>query len=155
MLGQRRRRWTNIDPALGLCPVFAGKLYHYIGWMPSQSWWDGSYKALLWTKTAFLADMIRWPNVGLLLGQRRRRWASSKPTLGQRVLSVGLCLSIPTSTQWQRTIQMVPAALLKVSAIDFGVTVYWKALLLSTGDFVKNAISLYYYVFDIFVTFIN
>ena len=24
MLGQRRRRWTNIDPALGQCLVFAG-----------------------------------------------------------------------------------------------------------------------------------
>ena len=24
MLGQRRRRWTNIEPALGQCLVFAG-----------------------------------------------------------------------------------------------------------------------------------
>ena len=27
--------------------------------------------------------MRRWPNVCLLLGQRRRRWANSKPTLGK------------------------------------------------------------------------
>ena len=32
------------------------------------------------------ANMSRWPNVGLLLGQRRRRWAGSKPTLGQRLM---------------------------------------------------------------------
>ena len=25
MLGQRRRRWTNIEPALGQCLVFAGR----------------------------------------------------------------------------------------------------------------------------------
>ena len=31
------------------------------------------------------AKMRRWPNVGLLLGQRRRRWANSKPTLFQRL----------------------------------------------------------------------
>ena len=24
MLGQRRRRWTNIKPSFGQCPVFAG-----------------------------------------------------------------------------------------------------------------------------------
>ena len=33
--------------------------------------------------------MRRWPNVGLLLGQRRRRWANSKPTLGQRLMFPG------------------------------------------------------------------
>ena len=32
------------------------------------------------------ANMNRWPNVGLLLGQRRRRWANSKTTLGQRLM---------------------------------------------------------------------
>ena len=29
------------------------------------------------------ANMRRWLNVGLLLGQRRRRWVNSKPTLSQ------------------------------------------------------------------------
>ena len=28
----------------------------------------------------------RWPNVGLLLGQGRERWANSKPTMGQRLI---------------------------------------------------------------------
>ena len=30
------------------------------------------------------------PNVGLLLGQRRRRWANSKPTLGQHPMFSGI-----------------------------------------------------------------
>ena len=33
--------------------------------------------------------MGRWPNVGLLLGQRRRRRANSKPKLGQRLMFAG------------------------------------------------------------------
>ena len=33
--------------------------------------------------------MRRWLNVGLLLLQRRRRWANSKPTLGQRIMFAG------------------------------------------------------------------
>ena len=28
-----------------------------------------------------------WPNVGLMLGQRRVRWTNTKPTLGQRLMS--------------------------------------------------------------------
>ena len=28
MLGQRRRRWANINPALVQCPVFAGEAQH-------------------------------------------------------------------------------------------------------------------------------
>ena len=30
----------------------------------------------------YLANMRRWPNIGLLSGLRRRRWPNSKPTLG-------------------------------------------------------------------------
>ena len=33
--------------------------------------------------------MRRWTNVVLLFGQRRRRWANSKPTLGQRLMFLG------------------------------------------------------------------
>ena len=33
--------------------------------------------------------MRRWPNVVLLLDQRRRQWANSKPTLGQRPMFAG------------------------------------------------------------------
>ena len=43
----------------------------------------------------FPANMRRWPNVGLLLGQRRRRWANSKSTLGQRLMFAGKFISKP------------------------------------------------------------
>ena len=32
----------------------------------------------------------RWPNAGLMLGQRRRRWLSINPALGQRLMFYGL-----------------------------------------------------------------
>ena len=36
------------------------------------------------------ANMRRWANVGLLLVQRRRRWASGNPTLNQRLMFAGI-----------------------------------------------------------------
>ena len=39
--------------------------------------------------TGFSANMRRWHNVGLSLGQRRRQWANSKPTFGQRLMLTG------------------------------------------------------------------
>ena len=44
---------------------------------------------LLGNVTGTTVSMRRWPKVGLLLGQRRRRWASCSPTLGQRIMSAG------------------------------------------------------------------
>ena len=38
----------------------------------------------------FLANMKHWSNVGLLLRQRRRQKANSKPTLGQRLMFAGM-----------------------------------------------------------------
>ena len=35
------------------------------------------------------ANIRRWPNAGLLLGQRLRRWANSEPALGQRLIFAG------------------------------------------------------------------
>ena len=40
------------------------------------------------------AIMTRWPNVGLLLGQRRRRWPNSKPKLDQRHVCWDRCRSL-------------------------------------------------------------
>ena len=34
-------------------------------------------------------NTMRWPNVGLILDQRRRRWANISPTLGQRPVFAG------------------------------------------------------------------
>ena len=36
------------------------------------------------------ANTSRWPNVGLMSGQRRRRWANIKPILGQRLVLAGI-----------------------------------------------------------------
>ena len=33
------------------------------------------------------ANTRRWPNVGLLVGQRRRRWPNGNPELGQGLVS--------------------------------------------------------------------
>ena len=41
--------------------------------------------------------MGRWANIDLLLGQCRRLWANSKPTLGQRLMFAGL-LSHPVNS---------------------------------------------------------
>ena len=38
-------------------------------------------------------NMRPQPNVGSPLGQRRRRWANSQPTPGQRLMSAGMLLS--------------------------------------------------------------
>ena len=42
----------------------------------------------------FPANMRCWPNVGFLLGQRRRRWANSKPTLCQHLMFARLYVMI-------------------------------------------------------------
>ena len=34
--------------------------------------------------------MRYWPNVGLLLSQRRKRWVNSNPTLDQRFMRAGM-----------------------------------------------------------------
>ena len=34
--------------------------------------------------------MRRWPNIGLLLIHRLRRWPNGKPTLGQRLKFAGI-----------------------------------------------------------------
>ena len=39
-----------------------------------------------WFFRGYPANMRRWPIVGLLLDQRRRRWADNKPTVGQRLM---------------------------------------------------------------------
>ena len=40
------------------------------------------------------ANTRRWPNVGLMLGQRRRRWANVCPTFVQRLVFAGKWLTI-------------------------------------------------------------
>ena len=66
MLGQRRRRWTNIGPALCRFLVFAG--------IPANTRWSAN-------------------NV-LLLGQRRRRWTNNKTTFCQHLGPPCVCWDI-------------------------------------------------------------
>ena len=40
------------------------------------------------------ANTRRWPNDGLMLGQRQRRWANIKPTLLQRLVFAGIWLTV-------------------------------------------------------------
>ena len=46
----------------------------------------GPTSCVCWTR-AFTPNSSRWTNAGLLLGQRRRRWRNSKPTLCQHLVS--------------------------------------------------------------------
>ena len=69
MLGQRRRRWTNIETTLGGCLVFAGCVLARI---------------FIHNTTMYPANTRRCANVGLLMGRRRRRGANIKATLARR-----------------------------------------------------------------------
>ena len=42
----------------------------------------------------YRANTTRWPNAGLMLAQRRRRWANISPALVQRVVFAGRCPAI-------------------------------------------------------------
>ena len=49
-----------------------------------------SSRAAVSTHGGIPADTRCWPNVGLKLGRRRRRWPNFNPTLSQRLVSLGL-----------------------------------------------------------------
>ena len=53
-------------------------------------WWPWRFVSLMVVPRSHIpANIKRWTNVGLQLGQRRRRWANSKPTLDQRHMFEG------------------------------------------------------------------
>ena len=56
----------------------------------TQTYVNNYYTDNVVNNTYHLANITRWPNVGLLFGQRRRRWVNYKPTLGQRLMFAGL-----------------------------------------------------------------
>ena len=72
MLGQRRRRWPNIETALDWCLVFAGMLPHVQNTIlnPPPPLHDGF---------PFSMDGIN--NAGSMLAHRLRRWPSIGPAL--------------------------------------------------------------------------
>ena len=51
---------------------------------------EGFYRATPYDSGYIPENMRRWSIVGLLLGQRRRRWANSKPTLVQQLMFAGI-----------------------------------------------------------------
>ena len=46
--------------------------------------------SITWLSLHIPANTTRWPNAGLMLAQRRRRWANISPALGQRVVFAGI-----------------------------------------------------------------
>ena len=68
ILGQSRRRWANIETAMGECPA----LCCFNVWPGRRGWATIETERELETLT----------NVCLFLGQRRRRWASIRPESG-------------------------------------------------------------------------
>ena len=81
MLGQRHRRWTNIEPTLAQCLVFLGIA--------------GGILLLLAFSVVSLTDTT---NVILILRQCHRRWASAKPKFFHRLL-----ILIPTWSGMSRS----------------------------------------------------
>ena len=86
MLGQRRRRWTNIKPTVGrrltkwthwiqvldlISPDFTGQISR------------GRYMQRI------LVDMGHWHSAVVMLGHRRGRWTSIKITLVQCLMGCG------------------------------------------------------------------
>ena len=56
------------------------------------------------------ANMRRWPNVGLPLAHRLRRWLNSKPTLGQRLMFAGIpdtCTGAGKTQTTRATLQQI------------------------------------------------
>ena len=60
-------------------------------YFPLSSYLSGRQFSWLFTFWVWLyaANMRRYPNVGLLLAHRPRRWPNSKPTLGQHLIFAG------------------------------------------------------------------
>ena len=89
MLAQRLRRWLNMNPILGQCIVLWA-------WKANT---EVIIRLILWNINS--EETRRPPNVGFMLAQRLRRWASIKPTLDGRLLSVGCTRGVHWFTERQ------------------------------------------------------
>ena len=58
------------------------------------------------------------PNVGLLLAHRLRRWANSKPTLGQRLMFAGMAYRLDDPNQHGNALPIAGVGLHKLAAIE-------------------------------------
>ena len=110
MLGHRRRRWANIETALSECPVLAGltlRIKHqtlkqccFNAGPASQTvgqHWANIVLSYCVSDSALrmTSGIFQRLNVDLVLGQRRRRWANTKPAMVQRLCRLLLQLAIP------------------------------------------------------------
>ena len=117
MLGQRRRRWLNIEPTLGQCLIFVGKWRDgKLGqcWPNVKSAGPSSNQAfyLMWAALASIISTSKHDTLiqcWLTLGQRRRRWTSFSLALYQRVVFAGRASSISISDY----------------LVDVGDTLFW------------------------------
>ena len=53
--------------------------------------------------------MRRWPNVGLLLTHRPRRWPNSKPTMGQRFMFAGRAQIVNSTLPHATAVELLPS----------------------------------------------
>ena len=83
MLVHRLRRWPNIKTTMS---------WYIISALVKQ----GPYRGVYRISGCITENTRRWPNAGLILGQRRRRWLSIKSALGQCLVFVGY-RSIPVT----------------------------------------------------------
>ena len=61
MLGQRRRRWTNIEPTHEQCPVFAGMRLFYVGMNSMEHTLRSHKEKTIWTcKTSYIRDQKQY-----------------------------------------------------------------------------------------------
>ena len=77
-----------------------GDLVTCYNWSSLIKYWHDTCPSLIYrhevstccsyyTDEMYVASKRHWPNVGLRLGQRRRRWTNIRPTLGQCLLFAG------------------------------------------------------------------
>ena len=91
LLAHRLRRWPNSNPTLGRRLMYPDSsrvsLFPHYGVTSAVTVMQCLLARFSYTFIFYIpANMRRWASVGLLLGQRRRRWANSKPTLAQRLM---------------------------------------------------------------------
>ena len=82
--------WVNVGPPSAALALH----YNTIGSFNGSCGMRGMYRLSAYRRRScvacpFSANTRHWTNVGLMLGQRRRRWANIKPTLVQWVVFAG------------------------------------------------------------------
>ena len=87
MLAHPLRRWPNTHPTYRACHVDIDVLSSN---EPLQKYFRKTLGSAIsvWLFIFIRPDTICWLNVGLLFGQRLRRWPNSKPTLDFRLVIV-------------------------------------------------------------------